>query len=72
MNTSAKETSALGGRLPLLNPGDLSADQKSVYDLIMKQFVPALKGGNLESATSDGRLIGPYNPLLYIDRKSVV
>src|ERR1700679_2029389 len=31
----------------------------------MKQFVPALKGGYLQSSTSDGRLIGPFNPLLY-------
>src|SRR5258705_4067469 len=65
MNSLSKETSALGGRLPLLRPEDLSADQASLYDLIMKQFVPALKGGNLQSSTSDGRLIGPFNPLLY-------
>jgi 4-carboxymuconolactone decarboxylase len=31
----------------------------------MKQFAPALKGRNLQSSTSDGRLIGPFNPLLY-------
>jgi 4-carboxymuconolactone decarboxylase len=31
----------------------------------MKQFVPALKGGNLQSSTNDGRLIGPFNPLLH-------
>jgi 4-carboxymuconolactone decarboxylase len=31
----------------------------------MKQFVPALKGGYLQSSTSDGRLIGPFNPLRY-------
>ena len=65
MDTSPRETSALGGRLPLLRPEGLSPDQASLYDLIMKQFVPALNAGNLQSGTSDGTLIGPYNPLLY-------
>ena len=65
MQSVPKEAKDLGGRLPLLRAEDLSPDQKSLYDLIMKQFVPGLKGGNLQSNTSDGRLIGPYNPLLY-------
>jgi 4-carboxymuconolactone decarboxylase len=65
MQSAPKETKALGGRLPLLRPEDLSPDQASLYDLIMKQFVPALNAGNIQSNTSDGRLIGPYNPLLY-------
>jgi 4-carboxymuconolactone decarboxylase len=65
MQSVPRETSALGGRLPLLRREDLSTDQASLYDLIMKQFVPALNAGNLQSNTSDGRLIGPFNPLLY-------
>ena len=65
MQSVSKQAKDLGGRLPLVRPEDLSPDQKSLYDLIMKQFVPGLRGGNLESSTSDGRLIGPYNPLLY-------
>lgn len=65
MQSSPKQAPALGGRLPLLKPEDLSPDQASLYDLIMKQFVAGLNVGNLQSNTSDGRLIGPYNPLLY-------
>jgi len=55
MQNAPKETKALGGRLPLLKPEDLSPDQASLYDLIMKQFVPALNAGDLQSNTSDGR-----------------
>ena len=65
MQTLSKETSSLGGRLPLLRPEDLSTDQESLYNLIMNQFVAGLNVRNLQSNTSDGRLIGPYNPLLY-------
>ena len=65
MQNAPKETKALGGRLPLLRPEDLSPDQASLYDLIMKQFVPALNAGDLQSNTSDGRLIGIFHPLLY-------
>ncbi len=49
MQNAPKETKALGGRLPLLRPEDLSPNQASLYDLIMKQFVPALNGGDLQS-----------------------
>jgi 4-carboxymuconolactone decarboxylase len=48
-----------------MRPEELSTDQASLYDLIMNQFVAGLNVGNLQSNTSDGRLIGPYNPLLY-------
>jgi 4-carboxymuconolactone decarboxylase len=65
MQNLSKDTSALGGRLPLLRPEDLSADQKSIYDLINAKFVPALNAEKFESITSDGSLIGPFNPLLY-------
>jgi hypothetical protein len=46
-------TEKLGGRLPLLDPLTLSAAQKEIYDRI-----------NLQSATDDGRLIGPFNPAM--------
>ena len=32
--------------------------------------MPAWKGGNLRSSTSDGRLIGPFNGLMYSKKMS--
>ena len=60
-----QDTSALGGRLPLLRPEDLSADQKKLYEFMDTQFVPGLDAAHIESKTDDGRMIGPFNPLLY-------
>ena len=55
----------LGGRLPLLAEGDLSAAQKQLYRRMRTHQVPWSDRHNIEGMTGDGRLIGPYNPLLY-------
>jgi 4-carboxymuconolactone decarboxylase len=66
-----KESSAvakpddLGGRLPLLVEGDLSAAQKQLYQRMRTHQVPWSDRHNIEGMTVGGRLIGPYNPLLY-------
>ena len=52
-------TEKLGGRLPLLDPLTLSAAQKEIYDRINATFVSWSDRINFESATDDGRLIGP-------------
>ncbi len=55
----------LGGRLPLLKPADLDADQRSLYEAMNKTMIPWAKKAGFRADTADGRLIGPFNPLLY-------
>ena len=59
------ETSELGGRLPLLRPDDLTAEQKAVYDLVGRTMVPWAEQAGFQSRTADGALIGPFNPILH-------
>jgi len=60
----------LGGRLPLLDPQDLSAPQKEIYDRISATFGPWADRVHFQSRTEDGRLIGPFNPILFSPRIS--
>jgi 4-carboxymuconolactone decarboxylase len=55
----------LGGRLPLLDPLALPAAQKEVYDRINATFGKWSDDIHFQSKTDDGRLIGPFNPILY-------
>ena len=60
------ETYLLGGRLPLLAPGDLSdGRQQELYQRMRTHQVPWADRHNFLGMTDDGRLIGPFNPLLY-------
>ena len=56
---------ALGGRLALLDPSELSPDQKPTYDYIKTKMVPWADSAGFQSETDDGRLIGPFNSILY-------
>jgi 4-carboxymuconolactone decarboxylase len=55
----------LGGRLPLLDPAKLSETQREVYDLANSTMVPWAEAAHFRSKTADGRLIGPFNPVLF-------
>ncbi len=55
----------LGGRLPLLKPTALDSAQKELYDRINAAFVPWAEAAGFQSKTADGRLIGPFNPVLF-------
>jgi 4-carboxymuconolactone decarboxylase len=55
----------LGGRLPLLDPAKLSETQREVYDRANATMVPWAEAAHFESKTTDGRLIGPFNPVLF-------
>lgn len=52
-------------RLPLLTPGELNPEQKKVYDRMMTEQVPWATKAGFKAATPDGRLLGPFNALLY-------
>ena len=55
----------LGGRLPLLNPQNLTDAQLVAYNHIGKTYVPWAASVPFQSKTNDGRYIGPFNPVLY-------
>lgn len=52
-------------RLPLLTPGVLEPAQKQLHDQIMKEQVPWATKSGFTAATPDGKLLGPFNSLLY-------
>lgn len=52
-------------RLPLLTPDALDTVQKKVYDRMMTEQVPWATKSGFEAAAPDGRLLGPFNTLLY-------
>ncbi len=54
----------LGGRLPLLDPAGLSGAQRAVYDRLTATMVRWADQAGFQSMTEDGRLIGPFNPVL--------
>ncbi len=52
-------------RLPLLTSGELNSTQKQVYDKMMAEQVPWATKSGFQAATPDGKLLGPFNTLLY-------
>ena len=59
------QSEMLGGRLPLLDPQTLSLAQKQTYDRLNRTWIPWGESVHVQSKTADGRLIGPYNPILF-------
>ncbi len=59
------ETQMDQDRLPLLPPGGLNPEQKKVHDRMMADQVPWASKAGFEAAAPDGRLLGPFNGLLY-------
>ena len=59
------DTDALGGRIRLLRPSELTPTQKQTYDLVDTTMVPWADAAGFESKTDDGRLIGPFNSILH-------
>ena len=56
---------SLGGRLPLLGKSELDGAQSTLYEAMNKEMVPWAKKSGFKASTEDGRLLGPFNPLLY-------
>ena len=57
-------TTHLGGRLPLLDPTDLTDEQKAVYRQLTRTMIPWAEQSGFQSITETGQLIGPFNPVL--------
>ncbi len=60
----ANSADNLGGRLALLEPAKLDSDQKKLYKQLQATLVPWAEKSGFTAATSDGRLIGPFNAML--------
>lgn len=60
----------LGGRLPLLAPDALDADQQKLYDALTAKMVPWANQSGFRADTADGRVIGPFNAMLRSPRIS--
>ena len=54
----------LGGRLPLLPPAALDADQQHLYTQLSDHMVSWATKSGFQAATPGGVLIGPFNPML--------
>ncbi len=55
---------SLGGRLPLLPPAALDADQHQLYTQLTDKMVAWANKSGFQAATPAGVLIGPFNPML--------
>jgi 4-carboxymuconolactone decarboxylase len=56
---------SLGGRLPLLDPAQYTTAQRAASERLASTMVPFADSVGFQTATADGRLIGPFNPALY-------
>ena len=55
----------MSDRLPLLNPAQLDEAQRKLYDGLTAEEVPWAQKSGFQAATPDGRLLGPFNALLF-------
>ena len=62
---AALSATDLGGRLLLLEPGTLDADQRALYDYLQQTKLPWAASSGFEAQLPDGCLIGPFNAFLY-------
>ncbi len=53
-----------GGRLPLFDPQELTPAQKALYNSINEHAVPWAESAGFKAKRPDGRLLGPFNPIL--------
>lgn len=58
------DSQQLGGRIALFAPDDLTGQQRKVYDIINQQMVPWAEKAGFKAKLPDGRLVGPFNPIL--------
>jgi 4-carboxymuconolactone decarboxylase len=54
----------MNGRLPALKAADLDDAQRNLYDSLVANEVSLFDKAGVEVISSDGSLLGPFNPLL--------
>ncbi len=52
-------------RLPLLTPDTLTPAQKTLHQQMMDEQIPWAEKAGFKASTPDGKLLGPFNTLLY-------
>ena len=60
-----KNEDTLGGRLKLLEPRGLTAEQRETYDYLRESKISWANRTHFRGDVQDGRLIGPFNVYLY-------
>src|SRR5262245_45426997 len=55
----------MSARLPPLTPADLDESQRTLYDSLVANEIPWAESAGAQARTSDGALLGPFNPLLF-------
>jgi 4-carboxymuconolactone decarboxylase len=53
-------------RLPLLKPAEMTPEQAAFYPVLRESIAKTFSG--FETETTDGRLIGPYNPWVHFPK----
>ena len=61
----AMELEEKSERLPLLDPKALNPDQKELYCRIAEKMLPWAKESGFKAETEDGKLLGPFNAMVY-------
>lgn len=61
---TTESRNTLGGRLTLLAPSTLSTAQRHMYDRLTANQLVSADSVDFQTATPDGRLIGPFNAAL--------
>ncbi len=64
MTETHVDATHLGGRLPLLDPACLTDSQQAVYDRLRATMIRWADQAGFQSITDQGRLIGPFNPVM--------
>ena len=59
------EAAEKNARLPLLDPASLNPDQHELYERLAAGMVPWAKQSGFEAQSPDGKLLGPFNAMLY-------
>ena len=60
-----EELEGKSARLPLLDPTSLDPDQKRFYCTLAETMLPWAKASGFKAETEDGKLLGPFNAMVY-------
>ena len=61
----ADDALGVGGRLALRDPERIDEARSTLFDRLMSTMIPWGDAAGFRTRTPDGRLIGPFNVLLY-------
>ena len=62
--TAEADTDRLGGRFALYRPESLTGSARKLYEHAQSTIVPESEKAGFTALLADGRLVGPFNPML--------